>query len=611
MNILHVLSQFEVTGAEVYAVTLANAQRLRGHTIILVSDTLNVPYDGTYIRHSIGNRAYSQRFRNIAFLIHLIRENGIQIVHAHSRAASWVCYFATKFTGAAFISTVHGKQHMHTSTRAWNIYGKHIIVVCERLRSHLIEDLGFNPKNIMHIPNGIDVSRWLQYDDHSSQKNVFGIGTDTPIILFVGRLTGPKGDVVRFLISKVFPRIASKIRCVFYIIPGNIIPQDFPILINDVNQKIGCNQIMLLEFQKDVIPFMKTADVIIGSGRVAMESVLLARRTLVFGEAGYAGIIRIDNFIDQCNINFGDIGKYSEPEIQTIVNDLTTLLYEQNNSERHTLQTFIRKAYSIDYIEDRVNKIYQTAYAIKNSSANIPIMMYHRVVPFKPSVSRHGIWILEEQFERQMLSLKNRGFSPITFEYYHRFLKGGINLPARPIILTFDDGYEDNYIYAFPILQKFGYPAVIFSVTNWYNRSNFWDADEPQVPLMTKSQITEMARTGIEFGSHTINHRHLNECFPKLIEKELDNSRKDLEDLLGKEIISLAYPYGEINETIKMIACDTGYSFGIATDSGPHFLPEDFYQIRRIQIFPWTSQIEFLKKTQTWYSAYKKTKTWN
>ena len=497
MNILHVLSQFEVTGAEVYAVTLANAQRLRGHTIILVSDTLNVPFDGTYIRYSIGNRAYGQRFRNIAFLFHLIRENGIQIVHAHSRAASWVCYFATKFTGVAFISTIHGKQHVHTSSRAWNIYGKHIIVVCERLRSHLIEDLGFNPKYIMHIPNGIDVSHWLQYDDPSSRRKVFEIGNDTIVILFVGRLTGPKGDVVRFLISKVFPRIASKIRCVFYIIPGIIIPQDIPKLINDVNQKIGCNQIMLLEFQKDVIPFMKTADVIIGSGRVAMESMLLAKRTLAFGEAGYAGIIRIDNFIDQCNINFGDIGKYNEPEIQTISNDLLTLLQEKKNSERHTLQTFIRKSYDINYIEDRVNRIYQTAFAFKKSPASIPILMYHRVVPFKPPMSRHGIWVLADQFERQILSLKNRGFSPITFEHYHRFLKGEINLPNRPIILTFDDGYQDNYIYAFPILQKYGYPAVIYSVTNWKNRSNFWDADEPQVQLMTKSQITEMARSGI------------------------------------------------------------------------------------------------------------------
>ena len=96
-----------------------------------------------------------------------------------------------------------------------------------------------------------------------------------------------------------------------------------------------------------------------------------------------------------------------------------------------------------------------------------------------------------------------------------------------------------------------------------------------------------------------------------MIAKELNNSRKDLEDLLGKEIISIAYPYSEINETIKMIARDIGYSFGIAADSGPHFLPKDYYQIRRTQIFPWTSQIEFWKKTQAWYSVYKKTKMWN
>jgi pyruvate/2-oxoglutarate dehydrogenase complex dihydrolipoamide dehydrogenase (E3) component len=75
MNILHVLSQFEVIGAEVYAVTLASAQRRLGHSVTLISDTLHFPYEGSVISQAIGKRSYLQRFRNIVFLIHLIREN--------------------------------------------------------------------------------------------------------------------------------------------------------------------------------------------------------------------------------------------------------------------------------------------------------------------------------------------------------------------------------------------------------------------------------------------------------------------------------------------------------------------------------------------------------
>ena len=149
MNILHVLSQFEVTGAEVYATTLASAQRNHGHAVTLISDTLHFPYEGSVIPQSIGKRSYTQRLRNITFLIRLIREKNIHIIHGHSRAASWVCNVASLFTGIPFVSTIHGRQHVHLSSKAWSIYGKNIIAVSETLREHLIHELQLNPEHIL------------------------------------------------------------------------------------------------------------------------------------------------------------------------------------------------------------------------------------------------------------------------------------------------------------------------------------------------------------------------------------------------------------------------------------------------------------------------------
>jgi peptidoglycan/xylan/chitin deacetylase (PgdA/CDA1 family) len=158
-------------------------------------------------------------------------------------------------------------------------------------------------------------------------------------------------------------------------------------------------------------------------------------------------------------------------------------------------------------------------------------------------------------------------------------------------------------------LKKFGFSAVIFLVADPTRQTNFWDIDEPQVRLVNTKQIREMSAAGIEFGSHTVTHPNLTQCSLEQIRKEFVASKQVIEQLTGKEIISLAYPYGAVNETIKSIAAETGYTFGIATNSGPLKFHEDFFEIRRTQVFPWTDTYGFWKKTQQWYLRYKQRKS--
>ena len=82
-----------------------------------------------------------------------------------------------------------------------------------------------------------------------------------------------------------------------------------------------------------------------------------------------------------------------------------------------------------------------------------------------------------------------------------------------------------------------------------------------------------------------------------------------IEQLTGREVISIAYPYGAVTDKIKSIAAETGYKFGIATNSGPLKFYQDFFEIRRMQIFPWTDRSGFWKKTQQWYLSYKQRKS--
>ena len=260
-------------------------------------------------------------------------------------------------------------------------------------------------------------------------------------------------------------------------------------------------------------------------------------------------------------------------------------------------------------MEVSIQGVYERARAKTHSPKSIPVLMYHRVLENPSTESSHGIWVSARQFERQLLSLQRRGFRPITFRAYDAFLRGEGTLPAKPIILTFDDGYEDNYRVAFPLLHKHGFKAVVYAVTNAERRSNFWDRDEPVAQLMSASQLEEMHRHGIEIGSHTVNHPHLPLIAREQVQSDLNDSKNALEQILGSSVSSFAYPYGELSEMVKRCVEEAGYKFAASADSGPLTFYEDFLEIRRTQVFPWTDQIGFWKKTQPIYLRYKAIKS--
>ena len=610
MNILHVLSQFEVTGAEVYAVTVASAQRRHGHTVTIVSDRLHLPFDGIFISQPIGKRSYVQRFQNIKFLVQIIRKNKIDIVHGHSRAASWVCNLATLYTGIPFVSTIHGRQHLHLSSRTWSVCGKNIIAVSESLKEHLIQELRLTPDHITTIPNGFDTRHWINAASATPVRNIFGAPDHVPVLLFVGRFSGPKGDVVRFLISRAYPELVKRMPCSLQIIGGFSIPQDILQCVQEMQQRFGATSVVVREYQSNIIPYLCAASVVIGSGRVVMESLMAEKPTVAFGESGYEGLVDPAHYEKIRLTNFGDTGIQNPLNTELIVNDLVKILTQSPSPADATLlQKRIEDTCDINLIERKIDTVYQSAIAETKSPATIPVLMYHRVIPEAPVGSHHGIWVTAPSFEQQLRSLKRRGYSTITFEQYQLFLNGEFTLPRKPIILSFDDGYEDNYTCAFPLLEKHGFSAAVFLVTDSARRTNFWDEEEPQVPLMNKMQINEMSRAGIEFGSHTVTHPDLAHCSPEKMRNEFVDSKQTIEQWTGKAIISCAYPYGSVNKSIKATAAEAGYTFGIATNSGPVEFFKDFYEVRRTQIFPWTGSFGFWKKTQPWYGKYKQRKT--
>lgn len=199
---------------------------------------------------------------------------------------------------------------------------------------------------------------------------------------------------------------------------------------------------------------------------------------------------------------------------------------------------------------------------------DIPILYYHFVKNPSANTRIKGLYTNATHFDWQIKRLIKKGFTFITFE---DIAQNNYNVNKRNVILTFDDGCESLYINAFPIFKKYRIKAVIYVVAKSIgDRNVVWPLNDNLDPLniLTKQQLLEMTTYGIEIGSHLCHHVHLPQLSLNEIKTELFESKQILEAELGKEIYSVAYPFGSYNTKVLDIALQAGYQFGVTTKSG-------------------------------------------
>lgn len=223
----------------------------------------------------------------------------------------------------------------------------------------------------------------------------------------------------------------------------------------------------------------------------------------------------------------------------------------------------------------------------------MPVLLYHRVVTKHSIIGRHKIYVWEKDLKKQLEYLKINGYETITFFDLAQNPAMDLN---KKIILTFDDGYEDNYTLLFPMLKMYGFKAVIYLVTRLDHNAWGVKEGEPAVKMMTDRQKKEMSDYGIEMGGHTQTHVDLSRCSYSEMEKEINGCRMDVEKLTGKKVISFAYPFGGINEHVKKCTKESGYLFAVSTNTGPKEFGTDNFQIRRIEVTPKTTLGSFKSK---------------
>ena len=603
MRILHVLSANFFAGSVAYAVALAEAHRRAGHEVWLASDAAHLPTDAAQVQLPISERSYRQRYRNVRALRALVRTYEIDVVHAHSRAASWVSYFAVRGLRVPLVSTVHGRQHLHASTSLFDIYGQKVIAICANLAQHLREEVQMAATKIAVIPNGINFSEQLTGS------------ADSPLrISLIGRYNGPKGERAAELLAQVFPPLLQEFPPLrLAVIGGELahLPAAGQAALAQLQASFG-ERVEVVGFTNDVPGWLQKSTLVIGAGRVMMEALGAGRAALALGEACYAGLVTAENYEAAAASNFGDILAQQGTEAV----DYTQLLadaracLQQLAPVAPALQQRVRHDYALAGVAARVLAVYESARMALAAPDFMPVLMYHKI-PDAPLETKHQIYVTKENFARHLAYFQAHKFTPITFRDYQEFASGRRPLrefPHRPLVLTFDEGYLDNYTNLLPLMQQYGYRGVLYLLGDFDIRYNQWDvaadATEPRADIMDEAQKQAFVAAGWEIGAHTMRHLRLPELPAAEAAAEIQQSKTALEQRLGTEVISFAYPYGSLNEQVKALVADAGFTFGVATDTGGLHLEDDRMQVFRINMFPHETSSSLFKKTATWYRRY-------
>jgi peptidoglycan/xylan/chitin deacetylase (PgdA/CDA1 family) len=216
---------------------------------------------------------------------------------------------------------------------------------------------------------------------------------------------------------------------------------------------------------------------------------------------------------------------------------------------------------------------------------HVPVMIYHKIDRPGPGARLRGAFTPPERFERQMRFLKKRGFTFTTASALIEHFREHGSFPVKSIAVTFDDGWLDNYTNAFPILERLDVKATIFLVPSCLGQTTakvVGDGEPPRAH-MTREQVLEMSKYGIEFGSHTLNHRPLNQVSGTELRSEVVEAKAQIEDLVQKPCKVFAYPAGFCTDEAKQVVEGAGHIAAFSSTYGPAD-PLDLYALNRTEI---------------------------
>ncbi len=195
--------------------------------------------------------------------------------------------------------------------------------------------------------------------------------------------------------------------------------------------------------------------------------------------------------------------------------------------------------------------------------AGCALMLHSISAPQSPQERTY--YLSPQRFRRYVRWMKTSGYESASIA---EWLRGDFR--RKRILLTFDDGYDDLYTELLPATIEYGLKPLVFLVADRTGETNIWDHERGlrRRSLLTLQQIREMQRHGVEFGSHTLTHPWLPDLSDDALRREVGDSRRSLEDLLGTEVTTFAYPFGGTDQRVRTAVAEAGYSLGFTVQSG-------------------------------------------
>jgi peptidoglycan/xylan/chitin deacetylase (PgdA/CDA1 family) len=228
---------------------------------------------------------------------------------------------------------------------------------------------------------------------------------------------------------------------------------------------------------------------------------------------------------------------------------------------------------------------------VESQEKKVPILMYHSISQFASSKFRQ-FTVPVTLFADHMTYLHQNGYTPITVtQFINARGQKGSALPERPIVITFDDGFADFFTEALPVLQQYRFTATLYIATGFINGTSRWlqREEETSRPMLTWDQLSEISAHGIECGAHSHCHRQLDILPDAVAYDEIVRCKRLLEDHLGRDVLSFAYPHGYHSTTTKQFVRKAGYTSACAVKYAMSSETTDPFALARLMVSADTS----------------------
>ncbi len=220
------------------------------------------------------------------------------------------------------------------------------------------------------------------------------------------------------------------------------------------------------------------------------------------------------------------------------------------------------------------------------------MLMYHRVTDAHPN---DRLCVPVARFARQMQFLHDAGYASVTFAQAVAWVSQGGILPPKAIAITFDDGFEDNFLYAYPALARHGFTGCFF-IPSGFIAVGRSEAIRPEDWPMTWAQLKELLQRGHEIGAHSVSHRKLARLSPDQMQQEVQQSKAMLEQQLERPVDWFCYPAGDYNASVKAAVQTGGYRGACTVEPGANLPGGDPFALKRTEVSAFDSLWDFEKK---------------